>query len=113
MNPALIIDPLFIAGKPYRCSLCSNDKTDMFILTHFSSMFHFIHSECKCQKIKGFLTFSQGTEMRHWAKTGKKSLSVIFAEQLMKPRALITYIKNCDPFVFLPRFAIESKNGRS
>ena len=63
--------------------------------------------------MKNFLTFSRGIEMRHWAKIGKKSRSVIFAEQKMKPRAVTTYIKNCDPFVFLPRFAIDSKNGRS
>ena len=37
-------------------------------LTHFSPTLHF-YTPRKLQNIKGFLTFSSGIEMEHWAKT--------------------------------------------
>ena len=37
------------------------------ILTHFSPMFQF-YTPQKHQKTKGFLAFSVGIEMGHWAK---------------------------------------------
>ena len=36
-------------------------------LTHFSPMLHF-YTPWKRQKNKGFLTFSEGIERKHWAK---------------------------------------------
>ena len=38
-------------------------------LTHFNPMFHF-YTPWKRQKIFGFLTFSGGIELKHWAKMG-------------------------------------------
>ena len=38
-------------------------------LTHFNLMFHF-STPSKRQKTFGFLTFSGGREMEHWAKIG-------------------------------------------
>ena len=40
-----------------------------FLLTHFSPVSHF-YTPWKRQKTKGFLTFSGGIEMWHWAKMG-------------------------------------------
>ena len=38
-------------------------------LTHFSPIFH-VCIPLKRQKTKGFLKFSGGIEMKHWAKMG-------------------------------------------
>ena len=47
-----------------------------FLLTHFSPVFQF-YTRWKSQKTKGFLTFSGGIEMEHWAKMGKKILVIL------------------------------------
>ena len=44
-----------------------SENFGMTFLTHFSPMFHF-YTPWIHQKTKGFLTFSGGIEMEHWAK---------------------------------------------
>ena len=40
------------------------------MLSHFTPMFHY-YTPGKCQKTRGFLTFSGGKEMKHWHKIGQ------------------------------------------
>ena len=57
--------------KHFKQSFSGSKKlSKMFMhLTHFRLMFHF-YTAWKRQKIKGFLTFSKGVEMKHWSKMG-------------------------------------------
>ena len=72
MANVTIVYPLKTPGKHWFYGVFTGYKMGALAeneLTHFSPMFHFC-IPWKRQKTEGFLTFSGGIEMEHWAKTG-------------------------------------------
>ena len=47
----------------------ATESNSFLCLTYFNTKFHF-NIPWKRQKAKGFLTFSGGIEMEHWANNG-------------------------------------------
>ena len=48
---------------------CNKIISMIYFLNHYGPMFYF-YTQWKYQKTFGFLTFSRGIEMKHWAKMG-------------------------------------------
>ena len=80
---------LAILGKKWKIDeklvICFTIRIHVFMiihrlsLTHFSSMFHF-YTPWSCQKIFGFLTYSGGIEMEHWAFVKMPNISNLIGQ---------------------------------